>query len=176
MRDMNRKGFFFTVDAIIGLLVMAVGFAVIFAPAPAQPEQEPILDYATKTLSLLTAREVREFADYNITQLWCEDCEGATHEVAYPDNSVLEQVVEFSLAGNAARAEFLWNKSIGGLIPSSFSHNLTVEDQGVVTVAAVRALVPADRSSVRIASSRIIFLRTPGGLRGPYIARLDLWR
>lgn len=176
MAGFRRKGFFFTIDAIIALLVMAVGFAIIFAPAPRAPEQAQILDYATKTLSLLSGREVQEMADQEITKLWCEDCPGATHEVTYPDNSMLEQIVEFSVAGKQAQGQLLWNRSIGGLVPSSFSYNLTVAGGATTGIVAVRAYVPADRSAVRIASSRIVYTRTPTGLQGPYIARLDIWR
>jgi hypothetical protein len=176
MRQPGRRGFFFTTDAIIALLVLAVGFAVLFIPKTGLPHQEQVLDYATKTLSLLEGRAVKDLADQNVTMLWCADCQGATHEILYPDNSILEQMADFAIDDKPVQAELLWVRSSGGLVPATFSYNLTLEGPGVARTIALRAFRAADQSDVRLVSNRIVFVRNGTGLEGPFVVRLDIWR
>ncbi len=173
---MEKKGYFFTLDAFIAASIFAIGLIVIFSSQVYSKEtaQEIILaDSAMKALGYTQVDEV----DSGYIHGMIEDS-----SITNLDNTLLEQAGEFYFREQLNPGEGWIDKATGviedtlvtGIPPKEFGIDVRIEGEVIMSRGSHDSFEPKVlASSKRIISSIDLSEKV---LWGPYKAEVNVWR
>jgi len=173
--EMNRKGFFFTVDVFIALSFLIIGFLFVYSAYLSAPQSTQTIFYSNDLISFFTNTKISELDNAEIFTMWCDSCAGATHNISNPDNTILEQILEFTYLNKTGLAEVLANIS-RGIIRDQYSYqmNITLDEKSWVMASNYR--IDMNSSKLALTSKDIsYFLLNYSEVIGPFITRIEVW-
>jgi hypothetical protein len=177
---MDKKGYFFVLDAIIGLFIITLGLIMIFSFFKYEPGQEQLDLLAFDVMDFLSSNTISDInndyagpggvlhKDGNITQL---------------DNTLLEQVGEFYYRNVTKNSDFTLN--LADLFLSAVTKNTVPEGCGLIVRIENKTvyngsgpLTPAMNDSIVITPSRgVVFgIYNETEIFGPYSIEVIVWK
>ncbi len=172
----KKKGYFFMLDATLGLFVLVIGVVLVLsfyvnAPLPTQVNllSKDLLGFLSKT----------KIKDLNNPyagiggQLWKQG------SITDEDNSLLQQIGEFYYKNNLDTAERFVQNVFEPIVPSQFRYELWIDNVLVYPKNPTAAhLSSKGNSTLLLTSKRVtfgIFNKTTSEVWGPYKAEVFAW-
>lgn len=172
---MSRKGFFFTVDVFIALSFLVIGFLFVYSAYLSAPPSTQTIFYSNDLISFFTNTKISELDNAEIFMMWCDTCEGAAHNISSPDNTILEQILEFAYLNKTGLAEVLANIS-RGIIRSQYSYRMSINLEDKNWVMADNHRIDMNISKLTLTSKDISYiLINYSEVVGPFITRIEVW-
>jgi len=180
---LNKKGYYFTLDAFIALIILSIGFIVItsnYSYAPAEVSTQQI---ANDILNVLQSAKIDDICD--------PDCSGTVLNtysslIKNKDNTLLEFIGELRKRGKIQKAKDLIDDIIPNIVP--FNYNYAFELDGTVFVSDLASNMAElenkdeyKKSKIIISSKRIIisyYIDSAANVQywGPYEAKVRVWQ
>ena len=126
---MNRKGLFFTVDAIIALIVLTVGVVAVFVAFTGTPLREQTSLYANDLMGFFHNTRVQDIREKGLINLWCDqgpECTAPTHNLTRPDQTLLATFAQLTSEDRLKFAQDIASNVSTGLVQQQFSWNLSM--------------------------------------------------
>ena len=163
---MKKKAYFFLVDSLIALGVLAIGLILIFSYNSSAPRTEQTFTVSDDVIKTLNSYQIRDINSYYLTNL---QNNGNITDSTKP---LLEQVAEFYyLNKRALIIEFLDNVT-NNLIPDNFNYMIIINNDNVYN----HTTMPIEAGRYVIPSRTITHgLLTPTEMYGPYIVEVLSW-
>jgi hypothetical protein len=175
---MKRKGQFFTVDAIIALLLLAVGLVLIFVTFTGEPVQQQTALYSTDLMSFFRNTRVKDVQEDWMINLWCTQgprCTKPTRNLTSPEQTLLSTFAQLIKNNRAPLAIFMANNVSMGLVQPQFSWSLTMKRDGYPDTVLVNRNITSTPEQL-ITEKSVIFFVSNHTLEGPYVAQIDVWQ
>jgi|TARA_Y100000310_G_scaffold288510_1_gene314175 hypothetical protein len=174
--SLKKRGYFFTLDAALGLFVLTIGVFLIASfylnvPKPIQVEllSEDLLDFLSNT----KIKNLNNPYGGIGGELWKQGL------ITDPDNSLLQQIGEFYATDNNAIAEKFIQNISEQVIPSQFNYELWVDDVILYpSTLSAEHIKSRNDTAILLTSKKITFgiiNRTTSDLWGPYKAEVYVW-
>ncbi len=173
----HKKGYFFILDAVIGLFILFIGILLIsssyvFVQQPAQVEL-----LVSDVLDLLATKKIRDINNpYGGVggKLWNEKI------ITNSENSLIQQIGQFYYYKNYDLAENFTRNISEGIVPSQFTYELWIDDYLIYPQhpGAVHN-ISKKKSELLLASRKITFgiaNESTSEMWGPYKAEVFLWK
>ena len=174
--QLKKRGFFFILDAVLGLTVLIIGIFLItssYVNAP-QPAQVSLL--SDDLMDFLSDNKIKELNNPYAGiggQLWSQGI------ITDADNSLLQQIGEFYAKNNIDTAEkFIQNVSKGA-VPEQFMYEVWIDGTLLYPKAPSEEHIKSKSGTGLLLTSKKltfgIINRTTSGLWGPYKAEVFVW-
>ena len=173
---LKKKGFFFVLDAAMGLFVLIIGaflIASLYTQVP-QPTQVGLL--SNDLLNFLSTKKIKDLNNPYAGiggDLWNQGI------ITDPDNSLLQQIGKLYAANNLDIAEkFIQNVS-APVVPPQFNYEIWVDNvQLYPRNPSLQHTSSKASTELLLTSKKITFgfiNKTTGQLWGPYKAEVFVW-
>ena len=174
--QLKKRGFFFILDAVLGLTVLIIGIFLItslYVKAP-QPAQVRLL--SDDLLDFLSNNKIKELNSPYAGiggELWNKGI------IKDADNSLLQQIGEFYAKNNLDTAEkFIQNVS-KGVMPEQFRYEVWLDGTLLYPKApSTEHIKSKSNTAILLTSKKLTFgiiNRTTSDLWGPYKAEVFVW-
>ncbi len=196
---MNRKAFFFTIDTIMALGVLVVGFLLILSTHTYQPIESQTIFFSKDLLQVFSTTKVDQADNALIFQMRCTDCDCGTNcgLITNLDNTLLEQLGEFIYRSENGCSEPCLNaaKEIAtsvsqSLINPQFSYEFVIKDTtgnpcnyctkenaDYAYYMLNKTKITKDKTNLLIVSKRLIYgIADNEHMFGPYVAEVRVWQ
>lgn len=172
----KKRGYFFTLDAALGLFVLVIGMVLVLslyanAPAPAQ-----VGFISSDLLGFLSNTKIKELNNPYAGiggLLWSQG------SITNADNSLLQQIGEFYYKNNLDTAERFVQNVSEPIIPPQFKYEVWMDNTRIYPKnPAAEHLSSKNNSAILLTSKKItfgIFNRTTSEIWGPYKAEVFAW-
>ena len=197
---MNKKAFFFTIDAFIALGVLVAGFLLVLATHTYQPIESQTIFFSKDLLQVFSTTKVDQADNQLIFQMRCKDCNCDPTNFAYCgliknlDNTLLEQLGEFvyrsrpngdcsSKCMDAAKE--IARTFSASLINPQFTYEFVIKDVKNPESIQEYTLLnntqitgkTQDKTNLLIVSKRLIYgIGDNNDMFGPYVAEVRVWQ
>ena len=173
---LKKRGYFFILDAVIGLFILIIGVLLITSYHVSVPSQTQVNFLSDDLIRLFSNKKIKDINNPYVGiggELW------KNGNITDPDNSLLQQMGEFYATNKLELA----NKSIRnitfGVVPPQFRFEFWMD--GVILYPL--SLTPEHirskaNTNLMLTSKKItfgIFNRTTAKIWGPYKAEVYLW-
>ncbi|MCF7860626.1 hypothetical protein K9M79_00140 [Candidatus Woesearchaeota archaeon] len=168
----KKRGYIFTLDAMIAITVLVVGFFLISGAIISSPQLVTTYDFSYSILSSFTTIKIKELYYSNIDQMIRDE------KMTHTNNNVLQQMGEFyeaDLEGNTEANANAWefiDTLINATVPDEYGAMILVEGRNMYNSSE-----DYNTSNILISSKRIVFGQEDNGeVWGPYVAEVWLWK
>jgi hypothetical protein len=169
---LKKRGYVFTLDAIMAVTVLIVGFFLVSGVILSTPSLVTTYGFSYSTLSSFTTIKIKDLYYSNIDSMIHNKI------ITHTDNNILQQMGEFydeDLKGDTQANENAWefmDTLVQATIPKEYGAMVLVEGRNMYNTSDKYT-----NSSILISSKRIIFGQGDyGDVWGPYIGELWLWK
>src|SRR3989338_4362312 len=196
---MNKKAFFFTIDTIIALGVLVVGFLLIISSHTYQPIESQTIFFSKDLLQVFSTTKVSQADNALIFQMRCTDCDCGTGcgLIKNIDNTLLEQLGEFIYRSEngcgeqcLSAAKEIATSFSQSLINPQFSYEFVIKDtiskpcyycikeeENNAYYLLNKTKTAQDKTNLLIVSKRLIYgIADNENMFGPYIAEVRVWQ
>jgi hypothetical protein len=185
--NMKKRGFFFTMDALLAIGIIVMAFLFILSSYTSKPIETQTIFFSEDLLSVLANVKITDVSHDDVFRMWCDECNNATHEINRPDNTVMEQLAEFCYVGKADRAAFLAERMVDNLVNPQHSVEIFVigknfsGDHHTDIVYKKNSTLPLqmlqNASRALITSKRLLYgIIDSETLYGPYTVEVRVWQ
>lgn len=174
--QIKKRGFFFVLDAVLGLFVIAIGVFLITSSYVNVPQLTQVGLLSDDLLNFLSNTKIKDLNNQYAGiggQLWKQGT------ITDADNSLLQQIGEFYAKNNLDIAEkFIANVS-KDVVPEQFKYEVWMN--GVVLyprTPAAEHLKSKNSTKLLLTSKKLTFgiaNKTTSDLWGPYKAEVFVW-
>lgn len=173
---MKKRGYFFVLDAILGLFILVIGVFLITSSYVDVPKPTQVSFLADDLLNFLSNTKIKEFnnpyAGLGGT-LWNQGV------ITDPDNSLLQQIGEFYATNKLDTADkFIQNVSTG-IVPQQFRYEVWMDDVIIYPKTPSAEHTKSKNSTELLLTSKKLTFgtinKTTGNLWGPYKAEVFVW-
>lgn len=173
----KKRGYFFVLDAALGLTVLAIGAFLVASLYTSTPEPSQVGLLSEDLMNFLANTKIRDLNNLYAGiggELW------KNGNITSADNSLLQQIGEFYYKGNYAVAEkFVQNISVN-VVPSQFRYEVWM-DRTLVYPRNPDAqhLLSKSSTDILLTSKEIAFSViniTNGTIWGPYEVEVFVWQ
>ena len=174
--SLKKRGYFFVLDAVLGLIVLVIGVLLITSSYVNAPKITQVGFLSDDLLNFLSNTKIGNLNNPYAGiggQLWNQG------DITDADNSLLQQIGEFYAANKPDIAEnFIANVS-AGIVPQQFSYEVWIDN----TILYPRTLTPEhikskNSTELLLTSKKLTFgilSKTTSNLWGPYKAEVFVW-
>jgi len=173
---MNRKSYFFTLDAMMSLGILILGFTLIFSSYTNIPSNLQTSISSKDLLNFLDGTEIEElnnpYAGIGGT-LWQQGY------INTKDNSLLQQIGEFYFSNNIIIAERFIANVTENLIPKQFKFEFWIDGNLLYPSSPTQQHIYSKNSTNILLTSRKItygIINDTAILFGPYEAEVLVWQ
>ena len=176
---MNRKGLFFTIDAIIALIVLTIGVVTVFVIFTGQPLREQTALYANDLMGFFHNTRVQDIREGWLVNLWCDqgpECTMPTHNLTSPQQTLLATFAQLISEDRTSFAQFIARNLSIGLVQQQFSWNMSIVDPNGRDTLLVDHTQTIRVTNLIATKSIVYFVNANHSLEGPYVAQIDVWQ
>jgi len=174
--DENKKGYFFTLDAVLGLLVLVIGVVLIASSYVKSPQSAQVEFLSDDLLNFFFNVKVKDLNNPYAGiggQLWNQG------EITDGDNSLLQQIGEFYTLNKLDLAEkFVQNVSFGA-VPGQFYYEMWIDGKLIYPRNPTETHIKSKDKTNLLLTSKIltfgIINKTTSNAWGPYKAEVFVW-
>jgi len=174
MLKMKKKAYFFTLDAFIATGVIAVGIVLILFTTTNKPYEMQTAFLSQDLIDTISSIKVYQISDNNYIYELIE--EGS---ITNPENTILDQIGEFSYRGMNDTASNFTKTILPGIIPNEYNFQLLIKEGDIIkfNYIKLKSIGTLRNTSKAVASSKnIIFGLSDSTMWGPYIAEVRTWK
>ena len=172
----KKKGYFFLLDAMLGLSVIVIGTFLILSLFIKVPEQTQVGLIADDLMNYLSNTKIKDLNNPYAGiggELWRQGL------ITDPENSLLQQTGEFYAKSNLDTAEkFIQNVS-KEVLPSQFMYEIWIDNKKIYPkISSLEHIKSKDTTDLLLTSKKITFdiiNTTTNDLWGPYKAEVFAW-
>lgn len=174
---LKKRGFFFILDAILGLIIIVIGVFLITSTYISAPQPTQVSLLSDDFLNFLSNTKIKDFNNqYGGVggELWNQG------HVTDLDNSLLQQIGEFYATNNFDIAEKFIQNASQGVIPEQFVYEVWID--GVVLYPKIPTLEHTEskaNTELLLTSKKLTFgivNKTTSNIWGPYKAEVFVWQ
>lgn len=172
----KRRGYFFILDAVLGLFILVIGVFLITSSYINVPQHAQVGLLSDDLLNFFSNKKIRELDSQYAGvggELWSQ---GAITDA---DNSLLQQIGEFYAANNLAIAEkFIQNVS-KGVISQQYKYEVWIN--GITLYPLIQSpehIKSKNSTQLLLTSKKLTFgiiNKTTSNMWGPYKAEVFIW-
>ena len=172
----KKRGFFFILDAVLGLTVLVIGIFLVtssYVNAP-QPVQVSLL--SDDLMNLFSNNKIKELNNPYAGiggELWTQGI------ITDADNSLLQQIGEFYAKNNLDTAESFIKNVSKGIMPEQFMYEVWVNNTLMYPKnPSAEHIKSKSSTTILLTSKKLTFgimNRTTSDLWGPYKAEVFVW-
>ena len=174
--SIKKRGYFFMLDAVLGLFVIAIGTFLISSSYIDVPQLAQVGLLSEDLLNFLSNTKIKDLNNpYGGIggQLWKQGT------ITDADNSLLQQISEFYAASKLDTAEkFIANVSKGA-VPEQFNYEVWINGTILYPRAPTAEHVKSKNSTALLLTSKKLTFgvinRTTSDLWGPYKTEVYVW-
>ncbi len=164
----SRKGQYFTIDAFIASMIVAVTLVIVLAARTSTPytsQSEAASEGLAESLSQVKLSELNNQMIINMSR---------NGTITNLDNTILQQVTEFYIVGNRHYAFELLKNVSQTIIPNQYSFAVIVNNNLIYN----RTVKSENSSAVLVSSKKLIFgvINKTALAYGPTIAEVRVWQ
>ena len=173
---LKKRGYFFILDAVLGLSVLIIGVVLITSSYVDVPQPAQVELLSDDLLNFLSNTKVNELNNPYAGiggELWTQGI------ITDADNSLLQQIGEFYATNKLGTAEkFIQNVS-KGIIPPQFIYEVWLDNNILYPQAPTLEHIKSRNSTGLLLTSKKltfgIINKTTSNLWGPYKAEVFVW-
>ena len=173
---LKKRGFFFVLDAVLGLFVLVIGVVLITSSYVNVPQPTQVGILSDDLLNFLSNKKIKDLNNpYGGIggELWNNGI------ITDGDNSLLQQIGEFYATNNLDIAEkFIQNASIGA-IPIQFRYEFWMDNTILYPrIPSAEHIKSKNSTEILITSKKLTFgiiNKTTSNIWGPYKAEVFVW-
>lgn len=173
----KKKGYFFLLDAMLGLSVIAIGAFLILSLYISSPEPTQVGFLADDLLNFLSNTRIK---DLNNNYAGIGGALWRQGEITDGDNYLLQQIGEFYTANKLDIVEKFIQNISADTVPAQFSHEVWIDSRIVYPKNPSAAHIKSkDNTGLLLTSKKITFgimNRSTSALWGPYKAEVFVWQ
>jgi len=172
----KKRGYFFILDAVLGLSVLVIGVFLITSSYVNVPQPAQVGLLSDDLLDFLSNNKIKDLNNPYAGiggEFWNQGI------ITDADNSLLQQIGEFYAANNFDTAEkFIQNVS-KGIVPSQFRYEVWID--GTILhpqIPSAEHIKSRNSTELLLTSKKLTFgiiNKTTSDLWGPYKAEVFLW-
>ncbi len=164
----TKKGQYFTIDAFIASVIVAVSLLIALTARTAQPYTTQAELTAKGFADSLSQAKLWELNNPLITNLTNDGV------ITNLDNSVIQQVAEFYVLDQKDQAFELLSNVTFMLIPAQYNFEVIVDDQMIYN----RTSINENQSKVIVSSQKLVFGVIGRSVQpyGPLLAEVRVWQ
>lgn len=173
----KKRGYFFTLDATLGLSVLIIGVVLVLSLYVNVPATTQVSLISNDLLSFLSNTMIKELNNPYAGiggQLWKQG------SITDEDNSLLQQIGEFYYKNNLDTAEMFVQNISKPIIPSQFKYEVWIDNARIYPRnATAEHLSSKGNSTIMLTSKKITFgilNKTTSNIWGPYKAEVFAWK
>ena len=171
-----KKGYFFTLDAMISMGILVLGSMLIFSAYTRLPSQTQASELAQGTMEFLSSTKIK---DLNNEYVGIGGILWNAGNITNGDNTLLQQMGQFYYEGNTGNARVFLQNVTAPLIPGQFRLEFWIDSRMVYPKEADRQHNASKNSTTILIPSKKIVYGTIGEsaeLFGPYEAEALVWQ
>ena len=168
---MSKRGYFFTLDGMLALGIIIVGFIILYAYFVSTPPEIQAEFFASDLLDFLDKTQIKDL-DNTIVPPADQGSE----------NTILEQIAIYCNKGVAGynNAKLLASSTTlnGALIRNQYGFELLLKDANRIDKCGKiisRGNIITDHPKLIITSKEIVYFKDGNSLIGPWIAEVNVW-
>ncbi|RJQ16818.1 hypothetical protein C4573_02010 [Candidatus Woesearchaeota archaeon] len=165
---MGKRGYFYLIDAFIGLSILVISLLVILSFNAFQPSPSQTMTTLDDYMNVLLNTQIRDLDNAYIFSL-------RQSGVVQDDATIFQQIAMFYVDGKYAYARDTIQNVSFGLLPSHKGFYYAVNG----TMLYNRSYEKFDNSSLVLVSRKITYVRNGAGLNatvfGPVLTEVALW-
>jgi len=173
---LKKRGYFFILDAVLGLSVLIIGVFLITSSYVNKPQPAQIALLSDDLLNFLSNTKVNELNNPYAGiggELWTQGI------ITDADNSLLQQIGEFYATNKLGTAEkFIQNVS-SGVVPQQFKYEVWIDNIILYPKTPTPEHIKSKNSTGLLLTSKKITFgiinKTTSNLWGPYKAEVFVW-
>lgn len=167
----NKKGLFFILDIVFGLIILVVGLTLLITFYYQLPQSNQFSLYSSDAMVFFSSTKVDEI-NSNVTQRLISS------NVLYEDEFLGESLARLCYLDDLTTYETLIGAIVGNLIPTSFNYLSRISYlNGSVCLETYNGDLSSYNSSSLASSSQILVFGVNGSYSpiGPYIFEVRVW-
>jgi len=181
---MNKRGFFFTLDVVIGITLLLAGILWVYSFSLQEPVSQPTVQYAEEIMAILANTRIKEISFASDSPIAFLLANGRIYDY---DKTLLSQIGEFFFLRSISKdmtAKSVMGKNIEELLDALFRHAIP-PGYGW----AIRVTDPGSGSSweylrgkTEASKIHVVIRQLSFGTYqqqttyGPYIVEAEVWR
>jgi len=163
---MNKKAFFFTMDVVICIMILTIGFLLVWTSTSGEPPKEQPMFLANDIASLLSNTKNADIMGM-ITG-------GNVDYVKDPELTMFEQIGIFYVTGNSNRIEDYLDDTLKGILPDQYEMDIRFDDEVFYNSTPITKTY--NESGFLISAKRVIVVVTnKTKLHGPFVGEVRVW-
>ncbi len=170
---MKKRGYFFTLDAMLSIGILIIGTFLIFASYTKIPSRVQTGILSEGTLDVFTTTKIKDldnpYAGLGGT-LWNEG------HISNPDNTLLQQIGEFYYLGKTDIAQKFIENITKNLIPPQFTIELWINESLLYPPEQTKQHnISKNTTRILLPSKKLTYGIFNKNLYGPYEVEILLW-
>ena len=168
----QKKAFFFTMDVVLAVITLTVGFVLVWSSFTAEPVIEQPYFLAENVAAVMTGTTNAEVMDR------FPPSSAVTLAITRIENTVFEQIAEFYADGQIGHAEVYAGVVLQDILPEQYSLRIIIHGGDIARIIYTdEGPTGEDVSDFLISAKRIIIVVSPdqSDLLGPYIGEVQVW-
>jgi hypothetical protein len=171
---MQKRGYFFLIDAFVGAAVISIALLLIMSYQPQPPSPVQNIVFSQDYMNLFFSVEMRDLIDPYVVNLTL------TGEINNTRNTILEQITEFyyrqRYKGCSYCMEIATNmtkKITDGVLPEQYGFSFVLND----TLVYNRSMETYSTARLVVAQQKIAFFKVNDSFMfGPVLAEVKIWQ
>lgn len=172
----KKRGYFFLLDASLGLFVLVIGTFLVLSFFIIVPEQTQANILSNDVLDFFSNTKIKDLNNQYAGiggELW------KAGNITNPDNSLLQQIGEFYATGQLSIAEKFIQNISADIVPTQFKYEVWIDNTRVYPkITSLEHIKSRLNTDLLLTSKKLTFgiiNRTTSEIWGPYKAEVFLW-
>lgn len=173
---LKKRGYFFVLDAVLGLFIIVIGVFLIISSYVNVPKPAQVGLLSDDLINFFSNTKIKDLNNKYAGiggELWLKGI------ITDPDNSLLQQAGEFYATGKLDIADRFISNVTQGVMPAQFRYEVLVD--GVILYPKTQTpehLKSRNSTELLLTSKKITFgitNKTTSAIWGPYRAEVFVW-
>ncbi len=162
----NKRGYFFTLDAFIAIGIIALGLLLVLFAQSYKPYETQAVFLSQDFIDALTSTKVSEVNNQFVFDLI------GRGNITSLDNTILEQAGEFYITGQKDLATEFIGQVSGDIVPVQYGFELLVNEEPIFNRSVL-----TERAELVVSSKKLLFgVVNVSQMWGPIGAEVRVWQ
>lgn len=163
---MQKRGYFFTLDAFVAVVILVIGILIILSAQSFKPYETQTLFISEDVMAYLSGTNVQEINEPYINEL------RSNGTIKNFDSTLIEQAGEFYANNDKQAAAELIKAAIKSIIPPQFGYQILINNELIRN----ESVIPEDTKVLASSKAIVYGLSDSTKLWGPYTAEVRAWQ
>ncbi|HLD86916.1 MAG TPA: hypothetical protein VJB12_02535 [Candidatus Nanoarchaeia archaeon] len=172
----KKRGFFFTLDAVMALTVIGIGFFLVLTAylfVPPRSQTEAIAQSALQFLSTTAIENLNDPYAGIGGELW------ESGKISQRDNTLLQQIAHFEAKGDRETAELFVDAILDEIVPMNYGFQIKVNGNSLYPLVESSELIASKQETDLLIAREIVVYgvlnTTTFEIWGPSAVQIMVW-